>query len=373
MAAKNKVLDSGVVKRCNELPMPEGKCLVTYVWIDGTGVNLRNKTRTLDFDPLTPKEVPVWTFDGSSTGQTPPGIGIYKSDLYLIPVALFNDPFTRGNSKLVMCEVYNPDKKPNLTNHRAQCAANMVKVRDHHPWFGFEQEYTMLDADGHPLGWPKLGFPPPQGPYYCGTGANRVIARDVVEGHYKACLYAGVKIAGTNAEVMPAQWEFQIGPCEGIEMGDHLWMARWLLMRLCENAGVVVTMAPKPIPGDWAGSGCHANFSTNVMREAGGLRMIEEAIDHLSKFHLEHIKAYDPTGGVENAKRLTGRNETARIDEFKYGTGDRSGSIRIPQHVHDAGKGYLEDRRPSSDCDPYKVTDMLVQTCILHTTKSLKD
>lgn len=157
-----KLTDNGLLKRFDDLPLPEGTCLATYIWIDGTGVQMRNKTRTLDNEPINPKEIPVWTFDGSSTGQTAPGVGIYKSDLYLIPVAIFRDPFNPGIHKLVLCEVWNPDKKPAATNFRSSCSANMLKVRDHHPWFGFEQEYSMLDADGHPFGWPKLGFPPPQ-------------------------------------------------------------------------------------------------------------------------------------------------------------------------------------------------------------------
>ena len=155
---------------------------------------------------------------------------------------------------------------------------------------------------------------------YVGTQNRTIILSLFFSPHsLRACLYAGVKICGTNAEVMPAQWEFQIGPCEGVEMGDHLWIARWILFRLCENAGIVVTLSPKPIPGDWAGSGCHANFSTAAMRDQGGMRAIEEAIESLSKFQAEHIRGYDPTGGVENAKRLTGKNETAKITEFKYG------------------------------------------------------
>lgn len=87
----------------------------------------------------------------------------------------------------------------------------------HKPWFGLEQEYTLLGTDGRPYGWPKNGFPGAQGPYYCGVGTGKVYCRDIVEAHYKACLYAGIRISGVNAEVMPAQWEFQVGPCEGIE------------------------------------------------------------------------------------------------------------------------------------------------------------
>ena len=218
-----------------------------YVWIDGSGENLRAKTRTVDFVPRDPKELPIWNFDGSSTGQAEGS----NSDVYLYPVAIYQDPYRLGDNKLVLCETFKYNKKPTETNHRKSCFEVMERAKEEKPWFGIEQEYTLLDQDHHPFGWPKNGFPGPQGPYYCGVGANKVYGRDIVEAHYRACLYAGVNISGTNAEVMPAQWEFQVGPCEGIGMGDDLWMARFLLHRTAEEFGVVVSMDPKPMKVRW--------------------------------------------------------------------------------------------------------------------------
>lgn len=241
----------------------------------------------------------------------------------------------------------------------------MEKVKDQKPWFGIEQEYTLFDYDKQPFGWPKNGYPGPQGPYYCAVGSNNIYGRDVVEAHYRACLYAGIQISGTNAEVMPAQWEFQVGPCEGIEMGDQLWMARYLLCRVAEDFGVVCSFDPKPIKGDWNGAGCHINYSTEAMRQPGGREVIYEAIKKLEKRHNLHIKAYDPQGGRDNLRRLTGLHETSSVMDFSYGTANRGCSIRIPRLVDDEGCGYFEDRRPSSNCDPYAVTDVFVRTTIL--------
>jgi glutamine synthetase len=332
-----------------------------YVWVDGTGQYLRAKTKTLDFTPTDPKEVPIWNFDGSSTGQA----SGHNSDIYLHPVALYPDPFRRNNNKLVLCETYTHEKKPTASNRRATCVKVMEAGKDEHPWFGMEQEYTMFDWDDHPLGWPKHGYPGPQGPYYCGVGTNTVHGRDVVESHYRAMLYAGINVSGTNAEVMPAQWEFQIGPCEGIAMADELWMGRFLLHRVAEDFNVVISLDPKPIPGDWNGAGCHTNFSTDKMRKPGGFKHIEDAIEKMSKVHQRHIEAYDPSGGEDNARRLTGRHETADIRTFSSGIAHRGASIRIPRQCAEDGMGYLEDRRPSSNCDPYAVTEAIVQTVCL--------
>jgi len=350
-----------VLHKYMELPLKDEKVQAMYVWIDGTGEGLRAKTRTLDKEPKQPSDCPIWNYDGSSTGQAEGE----NSDVYLHPVALFRDPFRLGNNKLVLCEAYDFENKPVGTNNRKTCNEAMEAAKASIPWFGIEQEYTLLDYDHHPFGWPKNGFPGPQGPYYCGVGADKVYGRSILEAHYRACLYAGIKIAGTNAEVMPGQWEFQVGPCEGIQMGDHLWMARFLLHRVAEDFGVVVTFDPKPMPGDWNGAGAHTNYSTLAMRKAGGIKDINEAIERLSLNHDKHVAGYDPHGGKDNARRLTGLHETSDINTFSAGVANRGCSIRIPRQVGQDGCGYLEDRRPSSNCDPYTVTELIVRTTIL--------
>lgn len=338
------------------LDLPQhGKVQAEYIWIDGLN-DLRSKTKTLDSVPHSITDLPEWNFDGSSTEQAPS----HDSDIILKPVAIFADPFRKGHNKLVLCETHNPDGTPNKTNFRHAAEKIMSAHADEHPWFGIEQEYTLFDVDGQVLGWPKGGFPGPQGPYYCGVGSKKVFGRDVVEAHYKACLYAGVNISGVNAEVMPGQWEFQVGPCEGIEMGDHLWMSRYLLNRVSEDFGIVVSFHPKPIPGDWNGAGCHTNYSTAAMRAEGGIKAIEEAINKMSLRHAEHIAVY----GDDNEKRLTGRHETGHIGTFSYGVANRGASIRIPRHVAAQGKGYLEDRRPASNIDPYRVTHIVVESSL---------
>ncbi|XP_072014968.1 glutamine synthetase-like [Amphiura filiformis] len=354
-------LDKSVVKKYLDLTEPE-QVQVMYIWIDGTGQGLRCKSRTLDSEPNSAKDLPIWNYDGSSTGQAEGS----NSDMFLFPRALFGDPFRRGKHKLVMCDVLKYDmQRPAESNHRLSCEKAMDKAKESVPWFAFEQEYTFIHQDGHPLGWPKMGYPGPQGRYYCGVGANKVYGRDIVEAHYRACLHAGIKIAGTNAEDMPASWEYQIGPCVGIEASDHLWVARFIMHRVAEDFGVVVSLDPKPVAGDWSGAGGHCNYSTKEMREKGGIKQIQDAIAKLSHRHMEHIRWYAPNQGKDNARRLTGRKQTSSMTEFSSGIGNRSASIRIPRHVFADGKGYLEDRRPAANCDPYLVTQAIVRTTVL--------
>lgn len=359
----NAYLDKSILNRYKKLDIPHDKIQATYLWIDGTGEGIRLKDRVLDSVPKKPSDLPKWQYDGSSTYQATGG----NSDTLLIPRAIYRDPFKPGkNDVIVMCDTYQADGKPTPTNHRCDMQEAVDKVLEsHEPWFGIEQEYTLLDMDGRPLGWPSSGFPAPQGPYYCGVGADRVVGRDLVEAHGIACLYAGIDFAGTNAEVMPAQWEYQVGPSLGMKVADDLWVSRYILHRIAEDFGVVVTFDPKPVVGQWNGAGAHTNFSTKAMRAENGIEAIKAAIEKLSKQQEKHIRAYDPKEGKDNIRRLVGRLETSSISEFSWGIADRGVSVRIPRGVADAKKGYLEDRRPSSNCDPYSVCNALLRTCLV--------
>jgi glutamine synthetase len=331
----------------------KGKVIAEYVWIDGSN-GVRSKSKTLDKKVTSLDDLPEWNFDGSSTGQAPGD----NSDVYLRPCAYYPDPFRMGDNILVICETWMSDGKPNAYNFRHDAALLMDAHKKHEFWFGLEQEYTLLDFQGWPYGWPKNGFPAPQGPYYCGVGTGKVFCRDIVEAHYKACLYAGINISGTNAEVMPAQWEYQVGPCAGIDLGDQLWMSRFLLHRVAEEFGARVTFAPKPIPGDWNGAGLHTNVSTKETREEGGMKAIEAAMEKLSKRQKEHMAVY----GEGNQLRMTGSHETASYDKFTWGVANRGSSVRVPRSVAAEGKGYFEDRRPASNADPYQITGIIVET-----------
>jgi len=345
------------------LAQPKNKVQVSYVWIDGSGKTMREKTMTVAKEPQSHEDLPWWAYDGSSTYQAQGD----NSDMKLKPVRLFKDPFRGGPNKLLLCEAIKGDGTPDKSNKRSSCAEAMEKIKDKNPWFGLEQEYTMMDVDGHPHGWPKpAGFPKGQGPYYCGVGAGKIFGREIAEAHYRACLYCDLDIGGINFEVMPGQSEYQIGPTTGVDAADQLWISRYILERVAEEHNVVISFDPKPVEGDWNGAGCHCNFSTEAMRKPGGKEEIWKVIERLGKRHDAHIAAYDPSGGLDNAKRLTGKHETQSIHKFTAGVADRTASIRLPRSVDEKGFGFLEDRRPSSNCDPYAVTDIIVRTSYLN-------
>jgi glutamine synthetase len=331
------------------------KIRAEYIWLDGykPTPSLRSKTKIIDTAVKSVKDLPGWGFDGSSTQQAEG----FSSDCLLTPVMIKDDPIRGDGSILVMCEVMNPDGTPHESNARARLRELAQKYASEEAWFGIEQEYTLYEGD-RPLGFPEGGYPGPQGPYYCAVGANNVFGRPLAEEHMDACLKAGISLSGINAEVMPGQWEFQVGPLGPLEVGDELWMARWMLQRLGEDYGLTVSLKPKPVEGDWNGAGCHTNFSTKAMRADGGLAAVEEACKKFEKLHKEHIAVY----GADNEKRLTGRHETCSINEFRYGVSDRGASIRIPVFTAQNKKGYLEDRRPAANMDPYKVAARILES-----------
>ncbi|MGB0293789.1 MAG: glutamine synthetase beta-grasp domain-containing protein [Flavobacteriaceae bacterium] len=328
------------------------KSKLEYIWLDGytPTQELRSKTKIVkDFDGKL-ESCPVWSFDGSSTLQAEGN----SSDCLLKPVAIYPDP-DRINGWLVMTEVMNPDGSPHVSNHRAE-----IDDDDNDFWFGFEQEYFLMDTETDlPLGFPRGGFPGPQGQYYCSVGGRYTWGRDFVEEHLDICLEAGLNVEGINQEVAPGQWEFQVFAKGAKQAGDQIWVARYLLNRVTEKYGYYIELHPKPVHGDWNGSGMHANFSNTTLRTAGSKDVYEKICEAFRPVADEHIKVY----GAYNDQRLTGLHETQSINEFSYGVSDRGASIRIPIATVESGwKGWLEDRRPASNANPYEVAARIIKT-----------
>ena len=295
------------------------KSKLEYIWLDGYDPtqSLRSKTKIVDDFSGDLADAPIWAFDGSSTEQA--------------------------------------DGSAHASNGRAT-----IDDDDDEFWFGFEQEYTIIDPDtGRPLGFPKEGFPAPQGPYYTSVGTQNAYGRELVDEHLHLCLAAGLNVEGINAEVMMGQWEYQVFAKGAARSGDEMWVARYLLERIGERYGVSVNLEPKPIKGDWNGSGMHANFSNGAMRDQGGEALMNKICEEFGNNIQEHIEVY----GADNDQRLTGLHETQAIDQFSYGISDRGASIRIPVATIDGGwKGRLEDRRPASNGDPYKIAAVIIKT-----------
>ena len=331
------------------------KSKLEYIWLDGykPTQSLRSKTLVRENFSGDLEDVPMWSFDGSSTEQAEGS----DSDCLLKPVAVFPDP-GRKSSFLVMTEVLNADGTPHVSNGRATIEE---EDNDEDFWFGFEQEYFLwVPETDRPPGFPKDGFPRPQGPYYCSVGGSNAYGREIVEDHLDICLEAGVNVEGINAEVAAGQWEFQVFAKGAKRAGDETWVARYLLERTAEEYGLSIDWHPKPLGDtDWNGSGMHANFSNGVMRESGKEDTFNKICEQFGKNIERHISVY----GADNDKRLTGAHETQAINQFSYGVSDRGASIRIPVGTVDDGwKGRLEDRRPASNADPYKVAAAIVKT-----------
>ncbi len=361
--------------------MDRSKVLLEYIWIDFDS-NLRSKIKILEQNEFDRLNIPVWNFDGSSTGQAKGT----DSDVILQPClnALYLNPFVNYmESYLVLCECINKDGTIHDTNHRNKLIETYNKCIEQEPIFGIEQEYviferhnskhlrnpvlngpTPFEYEPTPFKWishDEPGFGP-QGPYYCGVGGGVCFGREISEKHLELCLKAGLKICGTNAEVMASQWEYQIGPLEPVQLSDQIWISRYILHKISELYSCVISFHPKPYKGDWNGSGGHTNFSTKLMRDKNGIKEIEIACDKLSHTHTTHMEVY----GKYNEERLSGLHETSSIDKFTWGISNRGCSIRIPLNVYKDKCGYLEDRRPASNLDPYLVCEKICSTVCLN-------
>jgi glutamine synthetase len=339
------------------------KIKAEYIWLDGGQTQeLRSKTKVIDIGKHTIASgnyslnvFPEWGFDGSSTAQA----SGKDSDCILKPVRYYKDP-TRSNSYLVLCEVMNEDGTPHRSNYRNALVNAAKKYESEKAWFGIEQEYFMLDSNGIALGWPGGNYvPKAQGHYYCSVGSDRAYGRALAEEHLTACIDAGLTICGINAEVAPGQWEYQIGPVGPLEMADQLWLSRYILNKLAEKHNITIALNPKPYEGNWNGSGAHTNFSTEAMRNDGGIEVIRKACESLALEHNHHMANY----GEGNRSRMTGEYETSNFDVFSYDLDSNRGhSIRVPIGTRKAGKGYMEDRRPSSNMNPYVVCRLMLET-----------
>ena len=336
----------------NVLVVIVSKAKLEYIWLDGyiPTQNMRSKTKVEEDFSGKLEDCPIWCFDGSSTKQAEGN----SSDCLLKPVAIYPDPM-RENGYLVMNEVLNPDSTPHESNGRAT-----IDDDDNDFWFGFEQEYFIMDVDTQlPLGFPLGGYPGPQGLYYCSVGGKNTHGRHIVEEHADMCLEAGINFEGINQEVACGQWEFQLFAKGAKKAGDEMWVARYLLDRLTEDYGYYIEYHPKPIKGDWNGSGMHANFSDTILRTCGDEKTFQKVCESFGKNIEKHISVY----GADNDQRLTGAHETQSINEFSYGVSDRGASIRIPiGTVEEGWKGRLEDRRPASNADPYKIASVIITT-----------
>jgi len=333
------------------------KIVAEYIWLDYQS-QFRSKIRVLKGGNYDIVNMPHWNFDGSSTGQAPSN----NSEVILKPVAVYNNPFLT-NGLIVLCDLHvyieNVGIVPHSTNTRIKSIEYFKYTNYLLPWYGIEQEYYMLNESGKPFGH-KVGNIDKIGKYYCGTAGGKIYGRKLAEKHMDYCLKAGLKISGINAEVGPSQWEFQIGPVEGIEGADQLLVARYILLRLAEEEGVMISFEPKPLGEEWPGSGCHVNFSTIKTRLPGGYEEIIRIIDNLSKTHQRFITFC----GAGTEKRLTGEHETAMMTTFTTGVGSRTTSVRIPKEIYILQCGYFEDRRPSANMDPYLICGELMAAAL---------
>ena len=329
-----------------------------YVWVDGLSSPLiRSKTKVVkphigeggEFEVT----IPEWNFDGSSTSQATTS----DSERVLQPQRVYQ---LSEKHYVVLCEVClsDEDRTPHSSNYRAVLRSALDKgAVDLGTWLGFEQEF-FLTKSGKNVLWPKNGEPINDSRYYCSSGGpikHRRLIREFAE----LCNSTGIEVVGYNTEVTPGQWEYQVFAPDPLKAADDLWVSRYLLQLSAETYDIGISWHPKPHEG-WNGSGCHVNFSTTAMRESGGQDLFDEMMSTASQLHASHMSSY----GTLNDRRMTGDHETSSFEEFSFAVASRGVSIRIPNATAKEWKGYAEDRRPASNCDPYRVA-----MCVLEYVK----
>ena len=349
------------------------KRFLEYIWLDSEQ-NYRSKTKIFtspidkegEVKPFGFELLPMWNYDGSSTGQADGK----DSEVYLRPVYMVRDPFRRQcDSWLVLCDTWLPDGGPHPTNTRAAAAKifNNELASKEKTLFGLEQEFFIRKSKkGYPLGMTKTLYEKAksgediQGPFYCGVGQGNCFERKCMETTLQNLVDSGLNITGMNFEVAPGQCEFQVLN-EGITAADELHLLRYILIRTAEENDLFIDLHPKPFKLNINGSGCHTNYSSKTMREENGITAINASIGKLAEKHKEHMAIY----GKDNNLRMTGKHETSDMETFSSGVADRCSSIRIPRFTDRDKCGYMEDRRPSSNMDPYLVTSKIVETTLL--------
>lgn len=320
---------------------------VEYIWLDAKG-SFRSKTRVMHNFLGVPREVstilkhiPLWHFDGSSTGQACLG----SSDVVLVPAQIYRNPF-KIDDLWVLCEVETVDKK-GLSSRREAAKSFEVFGEALEPWFGFEQEFFILKDD-----------PSTTEPHYCGVGYPQVLYRPFLEEAVSHGLSMGLQLDGFNLEVAPHQLEIQLLG-KGLKAADDLTILRYLLLRLGERHSLAISFHPKPF-ADTNGSGCHTNISTLQTRGGGDgyawiVHFIEKALGP------DHEAFMTEVSGEANEKRMTGTCETSSFKDFSWAEAHRGSSVRIPEPTVRLGHGYFEDRRPGSSVDPYDLIGRLTR------------
>ena len=346
---------------------------IEYIWLDGNSPsNIRSKVKYQKMNISAIQEqtimrmIPHAYFDGSSTNQAITN----NSDCALRPVKVIPSPFDPPSntgqiiSWIALCEVYDENDNPHPTNSRKilQQSVSDAQETAKQMIIGFEQEYVMIDSKTQlPLGWSdyEKSTPSSQGKYYCGVGSDTTKGRKLADTHAMLCNKVGISIHGTNAEVMLSQWEYQTSPKPVLVAADEVIISRFILQRIAEDMNVSISYEPKLVEGDWNGSGGHINFSTDYMRRESDLPYLTLLCASMEKYHEESMQYY----GVGNDKRLTGEYETSSMESFSWGECDRTASIRIPlSTIKNNGRGYLEDRRPAANIDPYQAFNHLLNS-----------